>query len=120
MSATLLPLCLLLGSIQTPQAPKSALEIVPLQHLCGPRPAIEPPMWGSLLRQPNGVWHDLLMTGESTESPIDPEQVVQMLSNLNRGDIDAERLGLTVQGDSVVVHGELAAVARVRQQVDAG
>ncbi|MEO6596521.1 MAG: hypothetical protein ABIP94_17355 [Planctomycetota bacterium] len=120
MSVTLLPLCLLLGSIQTPQAPKSALEIVPLQHLCGFRPAIEPAMWGSLLRQPNnGVCHDLLMTGQSTESPIDPEQVVQMLGDLNRCDIDAERLGLTVQGDNVVVHGELAAVARVRQQVDA-
>lgn len=119
MCTALLPLCLLVCASQAPQAPKSSVEILALQHLCAARPPLPRPLWGSMLRQETeGAWHDLLLASESQETPFDADHVAEMLQSLNRADVDADRLAIARQGNSLVVHGEGGAVANVRQQLD--
>lgn len=117
---TLLPTLLGAALPQPQDQPnRKVLQIIPLQHVCSSYPAIQAPLWISMLVRPYDDEErlDLLHVGGDETQQFSPDTVIAFLQGLNEDDIGAERLSLEAGGGALYAMGEDASIARLRTQI---
>jgi hypothetical protein len=118
MLHSLLPLCLLLPQAPSAKEQKMVFEIHALQHLCGPRAALEPPIWGTMLHAPIDDRRVDLIGVTEPNALFDTDRIHSLLRDLNGVDCEQGRLMFRFWNDSLFVFGVEDGVARVRQQLE--
>lgn len=114
---SVLTLCTSLCAADLPQGGPGQLEVVPIAHIADRPIAITPPPWGSMLAFVNADDRPDLLGANSSDPQFPIDACVEWLRSTAQTEIDDGRLRIDPAGDNLLVLGEPAAVARVRDRV---
>ncbi|MBM4061100.1 MAG: hypothetical protein FJ265_08395 [Planctomycetes bacterium] len=115
-------LSVLLAAALQPQTqappPQTVFEWLSLDHLCREAPGPLPPRWGTMLALVNTLTLDLLGAGKPV-AHLDPGLIRDLLAGPYDAELESGKLRLDAAEASLLVAGDAAIVARLREQFEA-